>query len=238
MAPASSEQNFRTNLQQFRWSRGVTDDSQPQQAQQSSNPFSRFYQSIAGDYVPLRSSERSNEEEAWFALSSWERLLGFGACLIGAAVCFFIAFLTILRCVLFTAIVQLIQRYIQANQVRAILQACSPRFLTLKLYLWGHVSLGSLLVMFGFSVLIGPINHIKHLVSKERLPFTIVYFGSLGATLYFSLGLHSFLGSLICGVVQVVALLAYVLAYFPGGTQTLRLGGQMAARGAGSLLPL
>ncbi|KAK0236818.1 ER-to-golgi vesicle protein transport Sft2 [Armillaria nabsnona] len=204
MAPASSEQNFRTNLQQFRWSRGVTDDSQPQQAQQSSNPFSRFYQSIAGDYVPLRSSERSNEEEAWFALSSWERLLGFGACLIGAAVCFFIAFLTILR----------------------------PTKFALSF------SLGSLLVMFGFSVLIGPINHIKHLVSKERLPFTVVYFGSLGATLYFSLGLHSFLGSLICGVVQVVALLAYILAYFPGGTQTLRLGGQMAARGAGSLLPL
>ncbi|KAK0463079.1 ER-to-golgi vesicle protein transport Sft2 [Desarmillaria tabescens] len=204
MAPASSEQNFRANLQQFRWSRGVTDDSQPQQAQQSSNPFSRFYQSIAGDYVPLRSSERSNEEEAWFALSSWERLLGFGACLIGAAVCFFIAFLTILR----------------------------PTKFALSF------SLGSLLVMFGFSVLIGPINHIKHLVSKERLPFTIVYFGSLGATLYFSLGLHSFLGSLICGVVQVVALLAYILAYFPGGTQTLRLGGQMAARGAGSLLPL
>ncbi|KAK0437027.1 SFT2-domain-containing protein [Armillaria solidipes] len=204
MAPASSEQNFRTNLQQFRWSRGVTDDSQPQPAQQSSNPFSRFYQSIAGDYVPLRSSERSNEEEAWFALSSWERLLGFGACLIGAAVCFFIAFLTILR----------------------------PTKFALSF------SLGSLLVMFGFSVLIGPINHIKHLVSKERLPFTIVYFGSLGATLYFSLGLHSFLGSLICGVVQVVALLAYILAYFPGGTQTLRLGGQMAARGAGSLLPL
>ncbi|KAK0213488.1 Got1/Sft2-like family-domain-containing protein [Armillaria fumosa] len=203
MAPASSEQNFRANLQQFRWSRGVTDDSQPQ-AQQSSNPFSRFYQSIAGDYVPLRSSERSNEEEAWFALSSWERLLGFGACLIGAAVCFFIAFLTILR----------------------------PTKFALSF------SLGSLLVMFGFSVLIGPINHIKHLVSKERLPFTIVYFGSLGATLYFSLGLHSFLGSLICGVVQVVALLAYILAYFPGGTQTLRLGGQMAARGAGSLLPL
>ncbi|KAK0478735.1 ER-to-golgi vesicle protein transport Sft2 [Armillaria novae-zelandiae] len=203
MAPASSEQNFRENLQQFRWSRGVTDDSQPQ-AQQSSNPFSRFYQSIAGDYVPLRSSERSNEEEAWFALSSWERLLGFGACLIGAAVCFFIAFLTILR----------------------------PTKFALSF------SLGSLLVMFGFSVLIGPINHIKHLVSKERLPFTIVYFGSLGATLYFSLGLHSFLGSLICGVVQVVALLAYILAYFPGGTQTLRLGGQMAARGAGSLLPL
>jgi hypothetical protein len=39
-----------------------------------------------------------------------------------------------------------------------------------------------------FSVLVGPINHIKHLLSKERLPFSLVYFGSLGLTLYFSIG--------------------------------------------------
>jgi hypothetical protein len=38
-------------------------------------------------------------------------------------------------------------------------------------------------------------------------------------------------------VVQVIALLSYVLAYFPGGTQTLRFGGQMALRGVGTLLP-
>ncbi len=36
---------------------------------------------------------------------------------------------------------------------------------------------------------------------------------------------------------QVVALLSYIAAYFPGGTQTLRFGGAMALRGAGSLLP-
>ena len=73
MAPGSSEQNFRTNLSQFRWSRGVTDDSARQQPVSNSNPFSRFYNAVAGDYVPLRSSERSNEDEAWSALSSWER---------------------------------------------------------------------------------------------------------------------------------------------------------------------
>ena len=39
-----------------------------------------------------------------------------------------------------------------------------------------------------FSVLVGPINHIKHLVSKERLPFSAVYFSSLALTLYFALG--------------------------------------------------
>ncbi|EFI26924.1 hypothetical protein CC1G_15325 [Coprinopsis cinerea okayama7 len=77
--------------------------------------------------------------------------------------------------------------------------------------------------MFGFSVLVGPINHLKHLISRERLPFSAVYFGSMGLTLYFSLG--------------VIALVAYVLAYFPGGTQTLRLGGSLALRGASSLLP-
>lgn len=72
--PPSSEQNFRNNLSQFRWARGVTDDSQQQQqAPQAANPFSRFYNAVAGDYIPLRSSEHSNEEEAWFALSRWER---------------------------------------------------------------------------------------------------------------------------------------------------------------------
>lgn len=74
--PTSNEQSFRANLSQFRWARGVTDDSQPASQpppQPAGNPFSRFYNAVAGDYIPLRSSERSNEEEAWFALSRWER---------------------------------------------------------------------------------------------------------------------------------------------------------------------
>ncbi|KAF9529077.1 ER-to-golgi vesicle protein transport Sft2 [Crepidotus variabilis] len=206
--PPTSEQNFRANLSQFRWARGSNDDSQQNSTNSSSgNPFSRFYNAVAGDYIPLRSSEHSNEEEAWFALSRWERLLGFAGCLVGAAVCFFVAFLTL------------------------PLLAIKPAKFALSF------SLGSLLVMFGFSVLIGPLNHIKHLVSKERLPFSFVYFLSLGLTLYFSLSYHSYLGSLVCGAVQVVSLVAYILAYFPGGSQTLRLGGSVALRGASSLLP-
>ncbi|KAI0830135.1 SFT2-domain-containing protein [Trametes gibbosa] len=206
MPAQSSEQSFRDNLSQFRWARGNNDDSQGAQTA-SANPFSRFYNAIGNGYVPLRSSERSNEEEAYFALSRWERLLGFGACLIGAAVCFFVAFLTL--------------PWIALRPAKFALA----------------FSLGSLLVMFGFAVLIGPLNHIKHLLSKERLPFSAAYLVSLGLTLYFSLGAHSYLGSLICAIVQVLALLSYIAAYFPGGTQTLRFGGQMALRGAGSLLP-
>ncbi|KAI0370879.1 SFT2-domain-containing protein [Pilatotrama ljubarskyi] len=212
MPALSTEQSFRDNLSQFRWARGTTNDSQGAAAagtttSTGANPFSRFYNAIGNGYVPLRSSERSNEEEAYFALSRWERLLGFGACLIGAAVCFFVAFLTL--------------PWIGLRPAKFALA----------------FSLGSLLVMFGFAVLIGPINHLKHLFSKERLPFSIAYLASLGLTLYFSLGAHSYIGSMVCAIVQVVALVAYVAAYFPGGTQTLRFGGQMALRGAGSLLP-
>ncbi|KAJ7938138.1 ER-to-golgi vesicle protein transport Sft2 [Mycena leptocephala] len=207
--PPAPEQSFRANLSQFRWARGVTDDSQPPPAAQpAGNPFSRFYNAVAGDYIPLRSSERSNEEEAWFALSRWERLLGFGGCLIGAAVCFFVAFLTL--------------PFI----------ALRPRKFALSF------TLGSMLVMFGFSVLVGPINHLKHLITAERLPFTAIYFSSLGLTLYFALGLHSYIGCIVGSVVQILALLSYVMAYFPGGSATLRLAGSTAFRSAtGSLLP-
>jgi hypothetical protein len=75
MASAATENSFRSSLSQFRWARGVTDDSQaqPLDAGNSRNPFSRFYNAIGGSYIPLRSSENSNEDEAYFALSRWER---------------------------------------------------------------------------------------------------------------------------------------------------------------------
>jgi hypothetical protein len=49
--------------------------------------------------------------------------------------------------------------------------------------------------------------------------------------------LKSYLGTLLAAIVQVVALLSYLAAYFPGGLTTLRFGGSMALRGAGSVLP-
>lgn len=39
-----------------------------------------------------------------------------------------------------------------------------------------------------FAALQGPVPYIKHLMSPARLPFTAAYFGSLGLTLYFSVG--------------------------------------------------
>lgn len=101
MANTSTESNFRSNLSQFRWARGATDDSQPlgsqAQAGNSRNPFSRFYNAVGGSYVPLRSNERSNEEEAYFALSRWER---FGAHVLSPAE--FTYYLSIADCLAFS----------------------------------------------------------------------------------------------------------------------------------------
>lgn len=102
-------------LRNFRWASGVTDDSRTSNnAAGQSSVWSRWT-SFAGSYIPLRSDERTNEEEAYFALSRWERcdygffsllyraellawekrLLGFGACLLGAVACFFVAFISL-----------------------------------------------------------------------------------------------------------------------------------------------
>ncbi|GAA5863383.1 hypothetical protein JCM8547_006965 [Rhodosporidiobolus lusitaniae] len=200
-----AESSFRQNLAGFRWAQGVTDDSQ--QATEAS-PFARFTQALSGG-IPLRSNERSNEEEAYFALSRWERFLAFLLCILGAAACFAVSFF-----------------------IGLPLLAVKPRKFAVSF------SLGSILFMVAFSVLQGPAAHLKHIFTQERLPFTAAYFGSLVLTLFFALYKHSYLATLICGVIQCGALIFYFVSYFPGGFQTLSFGSRMALRGAGSLLPV
>lgn len=79
---------------------------------------------------------------------------------------------------------------------------------------------------------------LKHIISKERLPFSIAYFGSLALTLFFAIGVRSTIGTLVAAIVQVAALLTYLAAYLPGGVVTLRMGSQMLLRGAGNVLPV
>ena len=56
-----------------------------------------------------------------------------------------------------------------------------------------------------------------HLASKERLPFTAAYVGSLLLTLWASLGLRSYLLSLLSCTAQIVTMVYFVASYFPGG---------------------
>merc|ERR1719259_566694 len=83
-------------------------------------------------------------------------------------------------------------------------------------------TLGSVFTLSSFSFLWGPNNHMEHLFSKERLPFTVTYFSTLIATLYCAMGLQSAILTPIAAVLQVLALLWFVISYVPGGQTGLK----------------
>ncbi|XP_002129097.2 uncharacterized protein LOC100183260 [Ciona intestinalis] len=151
--------------------------------------------------------ETKDDESNWFsaakqdpmcpALSKTQRLLGFGGCLAGGVFCFSLASVYI-----------------------PVLLFKARKFALLY-------SLGSLFLINSFSFLWGPWNHMKHLMSKERLPFTFSYFISLFATLYFSMGMKSSSLTIIAAIIQVVALLWYLVSYIPGGQTGLKFISQL-----------
>lgn len=97
---------------------------------------------------------------------------------------------------------------------------------------------GSLFIVTSFSVLWGPMSHLKHLFSKERLPFTLTYFGSLLMTLYFALKVQSTLFTTIFAVIQIISLFWYVISYLPGGQTGLMFFTKIATKAASKSLPV
>jgi len=83
-------------------------------------------------------------------------------------------------------------------------------------------TMGSLFTIGSFSLLWGPVNHVKHLCSFGRLPFTAAYFGSMFATLYMAMILKSTVLTAVCAVVQILALIWYFVSYIPGGTTGMK----------------
>jgi hypothetical protein len=101
-------------------------------------------------------------------------------------------------------------------------------------------------------------TYASHLLSIPRLPFTAAYFGSIGLTLYFSLGvsqisqllfvmtsssqspaadildsqLRSTILTLISAIIQLACLLWYLVSYFPMGSSGLRMATTFGARRA------
>jgi len=90
-------------------------------------------------------------------------------------------------------------------------------------------SLGSAFTLSSFSFLWGPYNHLVHLLSRERLPFTSIYLSSLILTLYFAMGLQSAILTPIAACAQVVALVWFVVSYIPGGQTGLRFMTKMCS---------
>ncbi|KAM0723244.1 hypothetical protein Q7P37_001445 [Cladosporium fusiforme] len=169
-----------------------------------------------GPGAPLPARNRREEEEGWFArksetssaaympsaVSRWDRLLLFGGLNLAALALFVVCF------TLFPIL------------------SLKPRKFAI---LW---SMASALFLGSWAALMGPMIYAKHLLSQERLPFTATYFGSIGLTLYFAVGLQSLFLTLISSIVQIVALVWYLVSYFPMGSQGLRF----AARFGGSRL--
>lgn len=205
--------SFRDSMNSLGWSRRDT-DVPVNTAQQtgllssikSLNPFgdSGYVRlpTTEGAGAPLPARNRREEDEAWFALSRWDRILIFSGCNIGALACFVICFIlwpmTITR----------------------------PRKAAI---LW---SLGSVLFLASWAAMMGPMTYIRHLMSTPRLPFTAAYFGSIALTLYFSIGLKNFFLTILAAIIQMVCLIWYLVSYFPMGSSGLRLATSFGAQRA------
>jgi hypothetical protein len=133
------------------------------------------------------------------------------------------------------------------GRLRARFRACGrsrPGLWLTRLDSW---TVGSLMFLSSWAVLMGPMQYAVHLISGARLPFTAAYFGSIIMTIYFAVGvsstyhaaarhclrfrqLHSTILTLFSAIVQLVALVWYLVSYFPMGSTGLRF----AARVGGS----
>ncbi|KAF2639777.1 SFT2-domain-containing protein [Massarina eburnea CBS 473.64] len=158
-----------------------------------------------GPGAPLPAPTRREEEEGWFALSRWDRMLVFGAFLVAS-----LALFAVCIGLMFTPI------FLVRPSKFAVL--------------W---SVASVLFLMAWGVLMGPAAYIQHLLSGPRLPFTAAYFGSIALTLFCSLGLRRFPLTLIATMLQLITLIWYIVSYFPMGTSGLRFaarfGGNRAA---------
>ena len=178
-----------------------------QKFSRSSTPSSPSESSTSASstyWFPSSSSSNGNNEDDSSWLSRKQRILGFVLCLIGGVVCFGMASL-----------------YLPVLLLKA------RKFALL-------FSLGSLFVISSFSFLWGFAEHMKHLFSRERFPFTSVYFTTLFLTIYFALGLRSTLLTIISSIFQVLALMWYIISYLPGGQRGLSIFSKLFYRTASS----
>ena len=92
-------------------------------------------------------------------------------------------------------------------------------------------TVGSLLILSSFSVLKGHQAFQAHLITRERLPFTIGYLGSLLGTLYSALWAKTYLLTIFFSLAQIIGLLYFLLSYFPGGASALTYMGGVCMSG-------
>ncbi|KAG0046891.1 protein transport protein sft2 [Gryganskiella cystojenkinii] len=208
---SNTESNFRNAFKNFGARGGVAATDSTSGSSSTDGAFGRASSWLGGvrtqvqGYVPVSLGGTPQQEEDWLGLSWFQRMAGFAICVAGGLACFMIAFFVGLP----------------------LLLVSPSKFAT-------SFTLGSLLLMTSFALLRGPMAHLKALTSKERLPFTAAYLGSMIFTLWASLGAGSYPLTIVGTVVEIFALLYYFTSYSPFSGGSIRLGSRMAS----GLLPI
>ncbi|ODV98481.1 hypothetical protein PACTADRAFT_48233 [Pachysolen tannophilus NRRL Y-2460] len=187
-----------------------SDNAEPSLLDNVSNSLSSSYNEIY-QRLPLHNGDLENtkfEEPSWFKLSKFERLALFLMFIAASVICF------TLGIILFPVLI--------LKPIKFVL-------------LW---VLGSFLFILSFGCLQGPYNYFKHLVSKDRLPFTIIFFGSNLITFYAAIGLKSTILTIIGGIISLIAMLYYTLSYFPFGAQGFQMITTVGLRQFSSIIGL
>ncbi|CCH62753.1 hypothetical protein TBLA_0I00940 [Henningerozyma blattae CBS 6284] len=206
---SDQETSLRDSLNRWNSNRNSNTQSFGNTAREYFSSWNASINEVAQDVyqrLPMTQQDLTQTQEPdWFTLSRTERLMLFVCFLLGSAACFTL-------CVFLFPVL-----------------ALKPRKFGL---LW---TVGSLLFVLAFGVLMGPVAYSRHLTSKERLPFTVFFFGTCILTIYFAAIAKSTLLTLPCAVLELIAVIGYAVSYFPFGGATLRMLGSMGlstARGA------
>jgi len=124
-----------------------------------------YFQQGLSSYVPLRSAERTNEEEAYLSLSHWDRY-----------VCMHLRQLSWLYRVSageWSVLSLFVLVRAAADPAHSAAQICA-RFYARECPV--HDGVRAMLADSGsFAILTGPAAHMKHFMSPERRPFSAAY---------------------------------------------------------------
>jgi len=85
---------------------------------------------------------------------------------------------------------------------------------------------GSLTFMGSFAILRGPHAHFSGMFASDRLPFTVIYIGSMLATMYFTFKSHGLSGYMMVvasSAFQLLSLVWYLITFLPGGAQGMKI---------------
>lgn len=83
-------------------------------------------------------------------------------------------------------------------------------------------SVGSVVSILSTLFLMGPVKQFQRMLEEKRILATIVYIGAIGATLAVAFTTHNAGACLILLVVQICAMVWYVLTWIPGGQAMLK----------------